>query len=86
MNVEFRHVAETRHVIIVEAGIEHPALFKTHRLTQRRAEAHKDRALDLRAQVGGVQDRAALKDFADAAQDDFLLLGRNLDFHTRGDV
>ena len=68
------HVAEARHAVAREAGVEDLAVVELDRLEQRAAEALHDGALDLVPQVVGVDDRAALEGGHDA---DDLAPGRS---------
>ena len=84
VNVELGDVPEPRHEVLRERRVEDDALLELHFLAQRRAEAHEQAAVDLRGEVGGVEDGAALEDFARAADGDLALLDGDLD--ARGDA
>src|SRR5258707_2905033 len=67
-------------------GIPHLAVVETHLFSQGGTQAHDDSALDLEAQVRGVQDRAAFKTLADMADDDLLRFAVDGDFGAGGNV
>src|SRR5438067_9808375 len=67
-------------------GVPHLAVLEMHLFAQSRTETHDDSALDLGAQVRGVQDRAAFKNLANVADDDLLLFAVDGDFGAGGNV
>ena len=84
MNVQAGDVTEPRHEVFRERRVEDDALLELHFLAQRRPDSHDQAAVDLRGEVAGVEDGAALEDLACAADHDLALLDGDLD--ARGDA
>ena len=84
MDIKFGNIIKTRDLVFSEGGVKYLTILETHFLAQGRAETHDDCALDLFAQIVGIDDGPALERLANVAHLEFILSRIYLDLGAGG--